>query len=151
VLPEASRFHATSLEQSPSLYSPGVRVRLEMGRYLLAEDYVRAMRLRQTLITSVDRALEGCDALVLPTQPIPAPPLGAATVAINGVAEPIRAAMLRQTQLFNITGHPAVALPAPQAADSLPRSVQIVGRHHATTRLLSIARTVEQCLADRGR
>ncbi len=151
VLPEASRFHATALEQSPSLYSPGVRVRLEMGRYLLAEDYVRAMRLRQTLITSVDRALEDCDALVLPTQPVPAPPLGAATVAINGVAEPIRAAMLRQTQLFNITGHPAVALPAPQGADSLPRSMQIVGRHHATTRLLSIARTVEQCLADRGR
>ena len=32
------------LERSPALYSPGVRVRLEMGRYLLAEDYVRAMR-----------------------------------------------------------------------------------------------------------
>ena len=27
-------------------YSPGVRLRLEMGRYILAEDYVRAMRLR---------------------------------------------------------------------------------------------------------
>ena len=39
--------------------------------------------------------------------------------------------MLRLTQLFNITGHPAVALPAPQAVDALPRSVQIVGRRHA--------------------
>ena len=145
------RFGSEISEMSLAVRAKGARVRLEMGRYLLAEDYVRAMRLRQTLITSVDRALEDCDALVLPTQPVPAPPLGAATVAINGVAEPIRAAMLRQTQLFNITGHPAVALPAPQAADSLPRSVQIVGRHHATTRLLSIARTVEQCLADRGR
>ena len=46
VLPEASRFHARFLERSPSLYSPGVRVRLEMGRYLLAEDYIRALRLR---------------------------------------------------------------------------------------------------------
>ena len=26
-----------------ALYSPGVRIRLEMGRYLLAEDYVRAL------------------------------------------------------------------------------------------------------------
>lgn len=151
VLPEASRLHATTLEKSPSLYSPGVRIRLEMGRYLLAEDYVRGMRLRQTLVASVERALDDCDALLLPTQPIPAPLLGAATVDVNGVAEPIRAAMLRQTQLFNITGHPAVALPAPQRVDALPRSMQIVGRHHATPRLLSIARTVEQCLARANR
>ena len=72
---------------------------------------------------------------LLPTLPIPAPPLGAATVDINGTAEPVRAAMLRLTQLFNITGHPSLALPAPHGVDSLPRSVQIVGRrhHHGTT------------------
>jgi aspartyl-tRNA(Asn)/glutamyl-tRNA(Gln) amidotransferase subunit A len=146
VLPEASRLHALTLERDPSLYSPGVRIRLEMGRYLLAEDYVRAMRIRQALTTSVDRALDACDALIVPTLPIPAPPLGATTVDVNGAPEPVRAAMLRQTQLFNITGHPALALPAPQQVDALPRSVQIVGARHATRRLLSIARAVERCL-----
>jgi aspartyl-tRNA(Asn)/glutamyl-tRNA(Gln) amidotransferase subunit A len=147
VLPEASRYHALALERDPSLYSPGVRIRLEMGRYLLAEDYVRAMRIRQALTAAVDRALDACDALVVPTLPIPAPPLGAATVDVNGVAEPVRAAMLRQTQLFNLTGHPSLALPAPQQVDALPRSVQIVGPRHTTGRLLGIARTVERCLA----
>jgi aspartyl-tRNA(Asn)/glutamyl-tRNA(Gln) amidotransferase subunit A len=147
VLPEASRFHASFLERSPSLYSPGVRIRLEMGRYLLAEDYVRAMRLRQVLTGSVDRALDDCDALMVPTLPIPAPPLGATTVDVNGTAEPVRAAMLRLTQLFNITGHPSLALPAPHDVDRLPRSVQVVGPRHATARLLSIGRTVEQCLS----
>ena len=39
-------------------YSPGVRLRLEMGRYILAEDYVRAMRLRDRARAAVDRALE---------------------------------------------------------------------------------------------
>ena len=34
---------------TPRRYSPGVRMRLEMGRYILAEDYVRAMRLRDVL------------------------------------------------------------------------------------------------------
>ena len=42
-------------------------------------------------------------------------------------------------------------LPAPQEVDSLPRSVQLVGRLHATPRLLAIARTVEICLAEQGR
>jgi aspartyl-tRNA(Asn)/glutamyl-tRNA(Gln) amidotransferase subunit A len=146
VLPEASQYHARYLERSPSLYSPGVRVRLEMGRYLLAEDYVRAMRLRRMLTAAVDRALDACDALLLPTLPIAAPPLGATTADINGAKEPIRAAMLRLTQLFNITGHPSLALPAPQAVDPLPRSVQVVGRRHQTDRLVAIAGTVERCL-----
>ena len=151
VLPEASRFHARSLERYPLLYSPGVRVRLEMGRYLLAEDYVRAMRLREALTAEVDRALDGCDVLLLPTLPIPAPPLGASTVDVNGTPEPIRAAMLRLTQLFNITGHPSLALPAPHEVDALPRSVQIVGRRRHTDRLLAIGLTVEECLAAAGR
>ena len=34
-------------------YSPGVRLRLEMGRYILAEDYVRAMFLRSVLTRAV--------------------------------------------------------------------------------------------------
>ncbi len=151
VLPEASRLHARSLERYPLLYSPGVRVRLEMGRYLLAEDYVRAMRLREALTAEVDRALDGCDVLLLPTLPIPAPLLGASTVDVNGTVEPIRAAMLRLTQLFNMTGHPSLALPAPHDVDALPRSVQIVGRRHDTDRLLAIGLTVEEGLAAAGR
>ena len=83
-----------------------------MGRYILAEDYVRAMHLRTVLRRAVDAALKGCDALLLPTLPIPAPVLGAATVDIDGTTEPVRAVMLRLTQLFNITGHPAIAMPA---------------------------------------
>ena len=104
------------------------------------------MHLRRVLTADVDRALDACDALLLPTLPIPAPVLGAATVDINGAPEPIRAAMLRLTQLFNITGHPSLALPAPQTVDALPRSVQVVGRRHRTDRLLAIAGAVEACL-----
>ena len=61
------------------------------------------------------------------------------TVDIDGVAEPVRAAMLRLTQLFNISGHPAVALPAANAVDGLPRGLQLVGRRGHTARLLAVA------------
>jgi aspartyl-tRNA(Asn)/glutamyl-tRNA(Gln) amidotransferase subunit A len=147
VLPEASRYHAPTLERFASNYCPGVRVRLEMGRYLLAEDYVRAMRLRTILTGAVDRALGDRDALVLPSLPIAAPLLGASTVDLGGRPEPVRAAMLRLTQLFNLTGHPSIALPAAQTIDSLPRGIQLVGRHSATERLLEVAAVVERVLA----
>jgi aspartyl-tRNA(Asn)/glutamyl-tRNA(Gln) amidotransferase subunit A len=143
VLPEASWFHAPMLKQHADRYSPGVRLRIEMGRYILAEDYVRAMFLRSVLTRSVERALDGCDALLLPTLPIPAPPLGAATVDVDGRQEPVRTIMLRLTQLFNVTGHPAIALPAGTTRDGWPLSVQLVGHHGRTDRLLHAAAIVE--------
>ena len=144
VLPEASAYHAPLLERHASSYSPGVRLRIEMGRYVLAEDYVRALELRNALRLRVDRALDGCDALLLPTLPIGAPRLGAETVEIGGRIQPVRGAMLRLTQLFNLTGHPAIALPAGRGGDGLPRSLQLVGQRNATERLLAVATAVER-------
>jgi aspartyl-tRNA(Asn)/glutamyl-tRNA(Gln) amidotransferase subunit A len=144
VLPEAAAFHARALETHAAQYSPGVRLRLEMGRYVLAEDYVRAMRLRQVLTQDVDTALRGCDALLLPGMAIPAPPLGATTVEVDGVTQPVRAAMLKLTQLFNMTGHPAIVLPAGNGRDGLPRALQLVAKRGRTERLLDIAAAVER-------
>jgi aspartyl-tRNA(Asn)/glutamyl-tRNA(Gln) amidotransferase subunit A len=143
VLPEASWYHAPLLAEHADRYSPGVRLRLEMGRYVLAEDYVRARHLRSVLRRAVEQALEGCDALVLPAQPIPAPLLGATMVDVDGTLEPVRACMLRLTQLFNMTGHPSIALPAGTTPDGWPVGVQLVGRHGRTGHLLDLAAAVE--------
>jgi aspartyl-tRNA(Asn)/glutamyl-tRNA(Gln) amidotransferase subunit A len=144
VLPEAAAFHARMLDAHGDRYSPGVRLRLEMGRYVLAEDYVRAMRLRQILTREVDRALRECDALLLPAMAVPAPPIGASTVEVDGISQPVRAAMLKLTQLFNMTGHPAIVLPGGDGRDRLPRALQLVGQRGRTERLLDIAAAVER-------
>src|SRR5438093_7130460 len=39
VLADAATYHATTLDAMPERYTPAVRLRLEMGRYVLAEDY----------------------------------------------------------------------------------------------------------------
>jgi aspartyl-tRNA(Asn)/glutamyl-tRNA(Gln) amidotransferase subunit A len=144
VLPEASWYHGPLLEQHADKYSPGVRLRLEMGRYILAEDYARAMHARAELRRAVDHALEGLDALLLPALPIGGPLLGAATVEVGQATEPVRAIMLRLTQLFNVTGHPAIAMPCGKGRDGLPRAIQLVGHRGGTERLLAVAATVER-------
>jgi aspartyl-tRNA(Asn)/glutamyl-tRNA(Gln) amidotransferase subunit A len=144
MLAEASWYHAPLLRDHADKYSPGVRLRIEMGRYVLAEDYLRGLHGRAALIRSVDRALEGQDALLLPALPIGAPPLGATTVDVGGRTEPVRATMLRLTQLFNVTGHPAIAIPCGKGADGLPRAIQLVGHRGGTERLLEVATTVER-------
>jgi amidase len=45
---------------------------------------------------------------------------------------------------FNLTGHPAIALPLAQDRNNLPIGVQIVGRRWGEERLLAIAKTLAQ-------
>jgi aspartyl-tRNA(Asn)/glutamyl-tRNA(Gln) amidotransferase subunit A len=150
VLADAAAYHATTLADRPHAYTPNVRIRLEMGRHVLAEDYVRALRGREVIRHEVERALAGVDALVLPALSIEAPPIGAVTVPVSGGAEPVRTAMLRCTQPFNLTGHPAISLPCGTTAAGLPVGLQIVGHAGRTSDLLRVARAVERTVQRQG-
>jgi len=143
-LPEAAAYHATTLETRPDDYTPNVRLRIEMGRYILAEDYVRALCGREALVADVNAALAGRDGLLLPTMAMPAQKLGAATVSLGGTEEPVRNAMLRLTQPFNISGHPAISIPCGTTTEGLPIGAQIVGTQ--TVDVLAIAAGLEPLL-----
>lgn len=144
--PEAAAYHAATIETMPERYTAPVRQRLEAARYVLAEDYVRAMHGRDALRREVDEAMTGVNALLLPTLPIPAPPLGATTMQVGSATEQVRSMMLRLTQLFNITGHPAVSLPCGGTSEGMPVGLQVVGTRGQTDTLLHIARSIEQAL-----
>ncbi len=146
VFGDAAAYHAATLDTMPERYSPSVRLRLEMARYVLAEDYVRALEGRAVLQREVDAALSSCDALALPALAIEAPPIGAATVSIDGRDEPVRAVMLRLTQVFNLTGHPAISLPCGTSPAGLPCALQLVGPRGHTDGLCAVASAIEPLL-----
>lgn len=146
VLADAAAYHATTLERTPELYAPGVRARLETGRQVSHEDYMHALHGRERLRREVDAALAGHDALVLPTLPIPAPLLGAESVDIGSTRQPLRNVMLRLTQLFNLTGHPAISLPCGLTSSGLPCGIQLVGARDRTEALLNVALACEAIL-----
>jgi Asp-tRNA(Asn)/Glu-tRNA(Gln) amidotransferase A subunit family amidase len=113
---------------------------------VLAEDYVRAMRGRELIAREIDQALEGRAALLCPTLPIPAPPIGAVTVPVRGGDEPVRNAMLRLTQPFNLGRQPAISLPCGVTPQGLPVGLQLIGALGHTRLLLQFAAAVEQVL-----
>lgn len=152
VLCEAAALHAKTLDSHADDYNPNVRIRLEMGRYILAEDYVRALRGRDVLIDEVDAALARRDALLLPTLAVPAIRLGTPAVKIGSIEEPVRNITLRLTQLFNITGHPAITIPCGATTDGLPIGAQLAGGRNRTGDLLAVAAAIEALLRpDTGR
>jgi aspartyl-tRNA(Asn)/glutamyl-tRNA(Gln) amidotransferase subunit A len=81
--------------------------------------------------------------LLLPTLPIPAPSIGADTVPIGDSTQPVRNMMLRLTQLFNVTGHPAISVPMGNTSAGLPCGMQLVGGRMQTDTLLRVALACE--------
>jgi aspartyl-tRNA(Asn)/glutamyl-tRNA(Gln) amidotransferase subunit A len=67
-------------------------------------------------------------------------------VKIAGTEEPVRNVMLRCTQPFNVSGHPAISIPCGATIDGLPVGAQLVGPAADTPRLLRVAAAVETYL-----
>jgi aspartyl-tRNA(Asn)/glutamyl-tRNA(Gln) amidotransferase subunit A len=143
---EAFLVHEKTLAAMPDKYLPPVRQRLELGRVVTHDEFLMALNVQADLREDVDRALSNCDALVLPSMPIPAPKLGAETVRVGDSEQQTRAMMLRETQLFNLTGHPAISIPCGTTRDGLPVGLQLVGHHGRTDALVRLALTCERIL-----
>jgi len=116
----------------------------------LARGVGGAARGKAIIEHEVDRALDGVDALVLPALAIPAPPLGAATMPVKGGPEAVRTLMLRCSQPFNLSGHPAISLPCGTTHGGLPIGLQLAGHKGRTPVLVQAALAVEQLIAQAG-
>jgi aspartyl-tRNA(Asn)/glutamyl-tRNA(Gln) amidotransferase subunit A len=143
---DAAAYHARTIESRPQDYTKPVRLRIELSRYVLAEDYVRAMRGKAVITSEVDRALDNVDVLALPALAIPAPPIGATTVPIKGGTDLGRPLMLRCTQAFNVSGHPAISIPCGKSRDGMPIGLQLVGHKGRTPALVQAALAIEAAL-----
>jgi amidase len=114
----------------------------------------RARKLRDRRARTIARILalwDDVDVLLTPglaTTPIAAEGGygGGALAAFNKAAR-----FTPWTPPFNVTGQPAVTIPAGFAADGLPLSVQLVGRIGAEPALYSLAGQVEQAAPWAGR
>lgn len=149
VLPEGAAWHAQFLDRQGADYTPMVRARFESGRQITAVKYIEGLQFSQRLERDVDRLLDDVDAILLPTLPITAPVLGSDTVTVDPAAgdrTAVRSAMLKHTQPFNMSGHPAMSIPIP--GTGLPAGLQIVGRRDRTPMLLAIAAACEKIIGN---
>lgn len=123
---------------------------IERGLRRTAAELVAATGRRTTLFRRVVALFEGIDVLATPTIAAPAPETGLDPFAPfriaggAGAAGHIRATWYPYTYPFNLTGHPALAVPAGRTKAGLPVSLQLVGGWHADRLLLDLAARLEQ-------
>lgn len=126
----------------PRAPSALVRLVYGLGRAFTRLDYERAMARRQTLRAAALRALDGVDALVMPTTAIPAP-ARTRDLARGGIDLPLLVAAGAFTPLANATGLPSIAVPAGRDPWGRPLSLMLVGRPGEEALLLDLAATFE--------
>ena len=141
---EAYATHARWLADRPEAYQPLTRERLSSFADRPARDYIEAQRTRRRLSAEFTAAAADVDVLVLATTRLRATPIGVAEVVPeggDGVPVEVRPALLALNSPFNLTGWPAVGIPAP--VQGLPIGVQIVGVRCDETAVLDVAAAVE--------
>lgn len=109
-------------------------------------DYVNASEKRVRFTGQVNRLLEDVDVILTPTLSVSRPQRDAEELIVSGKPCDFTMALVRQTCLFDHTGHPALAMPINVDAESPSPSLQIVGRHKDENRILTFARALERML-----
>ncbi|HZP43496.1 MAG TPA: amidase, partial [Candidatus Binatia bacterium] len=143
---EAAAVHRERLREHADWFGADVRERIERGTRVLAMDYVDALELRERFRREVARAFAGVDVLVSPMLPVGAPPVGAATVPINGAPVELLRATTANTREWNALGVPAITVPCGVTAEGLPVGIQIVGRPFDEATVLRVARAHERAM-----
>ena len=121
---------------------------MDQGVGTTGQQVLEAIFARTTIYRKVQIWFEQADILVMPTMARTAVSIDHdffSDVTINNApAGPARRAWYPYTHPFNITGHPAITLPAGFHSDGLPVAIQLVGRHGEDAKLLRAAALFEK-------
>jgi Asp-tRNA(Asn)/Glu-tRNA(Gln) amidotransferase A subunit family amidase len=121
-----------------------VRQRIDTGGKVLATQYLAGLDVQKRVRAEFDAALQEVDAIVVPTVPVPSPPIGAEYVDVDGKQIAVRAALVGMNRPANFTGHPAISVPCGFTRDGLPVGLQLIGRSFDESTLLRIAFAYER-------
>jgi len=137
LLSEACAIHERWLRDRPGDYSKVTLERLMPGLFLSSVEYVQALRWRARIVAQFDQAMQGVDVAVTASsmeRPYP----------IDDAVQVEKYYPRQARTPFNLTGHPALALPMGFTPDGLPLGLQVIGRYWDEAMVYRVARAYER-------
>ena len=131
--------HEKTLRTAKTDYGPSARAYHLQGAFLSASDYITSLSVGEMVRDRVNRTLSAVEILVTPVVPVLT-----AEAARAAQAQPHTGGTAVFTAPFNLTGHPALAVPCGISADGIPIGLQLIGRARGEADLLRVAHAYEQ-------
>jgi amidase len=129
-------------EAGPDDLEPLSRAMVDRAAATSSTEYLGAVAMLQAVSRRVIALWAGFDVLLVPSLAARPPRIGEIDGTVEGAFE--RAAHFAPyAGLFNVTGQPAITLPAGMGADGLPTTVQLVGPPLGEDTLLQVASQLE--------
>ncbi|MFY1825709.1 amidase [Myxococcus fulvus] len=125
------------------------RTNLAIGRHFRATDLVHALRHRHRLTRELLAVMAGVDVLVTPSTATTAPLIPEGTLPDGESNLPVVDALMRFVREGNLTGFPALSVPAGHDSAGLPVGLQLMGRPYEEHLLLRLGRVVERATSAR--
>jgi aspartyl-tRNA(Asn)/glutamyl-tRNA(Gln) amidotransferase subunit A len=137
-LKESSWFYESVLRSADArkMVHADVFALMDSGLRMGMIRYMRAMNVRADSIVAMSRLLDGLDALLMPTSLVVAPKI---EDVVGHETGDLRTLLLRNTELFNLSGQPALSMPARRTKGELPVGLQFVGKLNEDASLLSVS------------
>jgi aspartyl-tRNA(Asn)/glutamyl-tRNA(Gln) amidotransferase subunit A len=136
---EAFAAHEQTLCTRMEAYGRSARLYHAQGAFLSAADYIAALSIGESVRNRVDDTLSVVDVLATPVVPVLT-----AEAARTAKARPHTGGSAIFTAPFNLTGHPALAVPGGMSREGIPIGLQLVGRRRGEADLLGLAYAFEQ-------
>lgn len=143
---EAALYHAPWFEAKRDRYTENVEPRVAAGYGISRDEYLAARREAARFSRLFADILERVDYLLVAGMPAPAPLIGAEEIEMAGAVDQFDHALCRNTSFGNITGLPALAIPA-GLHEGLPVGVQLAGPWFSDFQLLDLGQQLWEALA----
>ncbi len=136
--------HASWRNRADEL-SHSLKVCMLLGEYFIKHHrghyYAKAQNLSRLLRETYDQSLAQVDLLLMPTLPVKATKLPDLTSMEEVIGRAFE--MIPNTAPFDVTGHPAMAIPCGMS-DGLPVSMMLIGKHYDEPTIYKAAHAFEQ-------
>lgn len=138
------RIEGTQVEH-PQRLEPRTRQTIRLSGWARGPVVTAALRRAERIAATVDRRfLSDADVVVLPTLPLLPAPIGLLDGLDTVRAQLATVPYVANTALANVTGHPAISIPAGLSREGWPIGVQLIARRGAEGLLLALAHQREK-------
>ncbi|MEO5698249.1 MAG: amidase [Burkholderiaceae bacterium] len=146
---EAWAWHRKMLTEHESAYDPRVALRIRRGQAMSAADYIDLLRARSAWIGAMQRAMLGFDAVLSPTVPMVAPPIGP-LIDDDQAFFTTNSMLLRNPSVVNFLDGCALSLPCQQPGE-MPVGLMVWSSAMRDDVVLDVSLAIENALAARAR